>query len=151
MPPLQSTLVLAACVALSACSTTNTAETKDTANTTASESSAVSRAAEQIKPGETTKAEVRALFGEPDVSTTDSSGIDIWNYNDSKSLDKHLGTARGALAIVGATGVVPYLGLFNTVAGLAMRGRKDEQIRETLIITFAPNDIVENVQVTRSR
>ena len=38
-----------------------------------------------------------------------------------------------------------------TLKGLAMRGRKDDQIRESLIITFAPNDTVENVQVTRSR
>jgi outer membrane protein assembly factor BamE (lipoprotein component of BamABCDE complex) len=88
-----------------------------------------------LKKGVTTKADVLAKFGAPNLTTRDSQGRELWTYQ------KHATSSRSATAAAGA------LGPFTT--GLAGGGASGSASSETsrtmtLIVKFNASDIVED-------
>lgn len=83
----------------------------------------------KITKGETTKEQVRAMYGDPMTTSFTDSGKEIWKYEFTKTHVK-------------ATNFIPFVSMFNSGA----KGTKKE-----LVIMFDDNSIVKNFSMSSSK
>ena len=83
---------------------------------------------DKIKPGETTKAEVKGMFGSPLTTSYTDSGMEIWKYELAKiSAD--------------ATSYIPVVSIF----AASSSGKKKE-----LVVFFDEKDVVKKYNMSES-
>ena len=111
----------------------------------------------QVKKGQTTQAELLDLFGGPNISTTDASGLETWVYERSASETDASGSsdARNLNAFFGAGGNVGGASVGGGVAGGASsnrdRSRTTNSVRNlTVIVKFNPDKTVRDYSVRQS-
>ena len=111
----------------------------------------------QVKKGQTTQAELLDLFGGPNISTTDASGLETWVYERSASETDAAGSsdARNLNAFFGAGGNVGGAAIGGGVAGGASsqrdRSRTTNSVRNlTVIVKFNPDKTVRDYSVRQS-
>ena len=83
---------------------------------------------DKIKPGETTKAEIKGMFGSPLNTSFTDSGMEIWKYELSK-------------ISVDATSLIPVVSIF----AASSSGKKKE-----LIVFFDDKDVVKKYNMSES-
>ena len=83
---------------------------------------------DKIKPGETTKAEVKGLFGSPLNTSYTDSGLEIWKYELSN-------------LSVDATSLIPVVSIF----AASSSGKKKE-----LVVFFDEKDVVKKYNMSES-
>jgi hypothetical protein len=106
---------------------------------------------------ETTQAELIELFGGPNISTTDASGLETWVYERSASETDASGSsdARNLNAFFGAGGNVGGAAIGGGVAGGASsqrdRSRTTNSVRNlTVIVKFNEDKTVRDYSVRQS-
>ena len=111
----------------------------------------------QVKKGQTTQAELLDLFGGPNISTTDASGLETWVYERSASETDASGSsdARNLNAFFGAGGNVGGASVGGGVAGGASstrdRSRTTNSVRNlTVIVKFNEDKTVRDYSVRQS-
>jgi hypothetical protein len=110
-----------------------------------------------VKKDQTTQAELLEMFGGPNISTTDASGLETWVYERSAS-DTDTSAqndARNLNAFFGAGGTVGGAALGGGVAGGASsdnsRSRTSNSVRNlTVIVKFNPDKTVRDYSVRQS-
>ena len=110
-----------------------------------------------VKKDQTTQAELLEMFGGPNISTTDASGLETWVYERSASdTDTSASNqARNLNAFFGAGGTVGGAALGGGVSGGASsdnsRGRTTNSVRNlTVIVKFNPDKTVRDYSVRQS-
>ena len=111
----------------------------------------------QVKKNQTTQADLIELFGGPNISTTDASGLETWVYERSASETDAAGSsdARNLNAFFGAGGNVGGAAIGGGVAGGASsardRSRTTNTVRTlTVIVKFNPDKTVRDYSVRQS-
>ena len=111
----------------------------------------------QVKKNETTQADLIELFGGPNISTTDASGLETWVYERSASETDASGSsdARNLNAFFGAGGNVGGAAIGGGVAGGSRstndRSRTTNSVRNlTVIVKFNPDKTVRDYSVRQS-
>ena len=110
-----------------------------------------------VKKNETTQAELLELFGGPNISTTDASGLETWVYERSASETDTSGSsdAKNLNAFFGAGGNVGGAAIGGGVAGgsrsTSDRSRTTNSVRNlTVIVKFNPDKTVRDYSVRQS-
>ena len=110
-----------------------------------------------VKKNQTTQAELLDLFGGPNISTTDASGLETWVYERSASdTDTSASNqARNLNAFFGAGGAAGGAAVGGGVSGGASsdnsRARTSNSVRNlTVIVKFNPDKTVRDYSVRQS-